>query len=148
MEKKGATPEPLITSTPLCDTLPPPFLHFLAPQPSVPEMGAEQAHRGAVGIPSPYASLPLMAKGIYAGTRRGSFKSPVNSPVHTLQVPGPLGRGFGLHYLSKGLYGQPRPWGPFPHYLPLSPRRGEGEGLSVNIKVVVVVVLNKMEKHK
>lgn len=63
MEKKGATPEPLITSTPLCDTLPPPFLHFLAPQPSVPETGAEQGHRGAVGIPSPYASLPLMAKG-------------------------------------------------------------------------------------
>lgn len=39
------------------------------------------------------------------------FKSPVNSPVHTLQVPHPLGRGFGLHYLPEGLLWSAPPLG-------------------------------------
>lgn len=40
MEKKGAIPEPLITSTPLCETpYPHPFSSFLLPSPQFLRLG-------------------------------------------------------------------------------------------------------------
>lgn len=130
MEKKGATPEPLITSTPLGDTLPPPFLHFLAPQPSVPEMGAEQAHRGAVGIPSPYASLPLMAKGIYAGTRRGSLTPQF---IH-YRCPVPWGGDLGSITSPRGPMVSPAPGGHFPIIYPSAQGGVRGKGCQLILR--------------
>lgn len=147
MERKGAIPEPLITSTPSYETSSPPLSTLLAPQPSAGRIWAGQGHRGAVGI-LPTCFLTLVGQGhIYWYKKR--FKSPGDSPVCTLHVPHPLGRGLGSITSPRGSYGQPQSWGPFPHYPPPSPRKGEGERAASYIRVVVVVVvLNKMEKHK